>query len=523
MKKLLLLFSTVVLSVSVFGQICTIDYSLTSVGIFPDTLPTGIVGEPYDEEIVFRLPTDTAGFNFTNFEIIDVAVPPGLDWQCSNDANGCNYDPQDDPFGCARAFGTPTVPGQYTIEISVIADLSIQSGNNTSFFVYMEVLPPVQENEGFTMTPGSGCDNVTIEFTNNVPSDGYAPIPDFTSGFVYSWDFGNGNQSNLENPNPQTYTSPGEYYIDYTAVIDTFGFFLSEVQVNSVSCTDVAFLYGNVDLYLELYDGDDVLVYTTESNPNDSDLPTTWNMNVMLDNPPYKLMVWDWDGDQLTGQAPDNCVDGDEDSDEGIDLVMPAVTAFGTTSNFGNNGGLNLTYKINKPTITIEVTDTLTVFEAPEAPIITINEDLGFATLETDDLGYSYQWFKDGEPIAGADELTLEIIETGDYWIIATNENGCASESNVISYTSTVNIEEVDGKIFKLYPNPASEIVTIELSDNTMIESVALIDVTGRVILHEAGEFNNEIQLNVAGQKPGYYIVQLSDGSATWKKKLVIQ
>ncbi len=520
MKKLVLLIAVQLFVFTAISQICTIDYSFTSPGIYPDTLPIGTVGEFYDEDITFVLPTDTLGISFTNFEIIDVAVPPGMDWQCSNEANGCNYDPQDDPYGCARAYGTPTVPGQYTIEISVIADLTLQSGNQTSFFVFMEVLPPIQDNEGFGMSPGMGCAPLTVEFTNNLPSTNYTPIADFTEGYKYSWDFGNGNQSNTENPNPQTYHDAGEYHVDYTAVIDTFGFFLSNVTVNSVSCTDVSWLYGNVDLYLELWDADDELVYTTESNPNDSDLPTSWSMNVKLDNPPYKLMVWDWDDDQLTGQAPDNCVDGDEDSDEGIFLVMPAVNAYGNTSNFGNNGGLNLTYVINKPTITVNVVDTVTVFPVPEVPIIDADDQGITIDLSTEDLGYDYQWFNNGQPIADAATESFSGTESGVFTVVATNEYGCSAESLPYTYNSTVSINEIEGTPFKLYPNPVSDQLIVALQ-SASVEHIEVLDMTGRTVMEKSGSFSGNVILDMSDKRTGYYLVRVSSANGTWTNKIM--
>jgi hypothetical protein len=39
------------MSLSANSQICTIDYSQTQTGIYPDTLPTGNVGLPYNTDI----------------------------------------------------------------------------------------------------------------------------------------------------------------------------------------------------------------------------------------------------------------------------------------------------------------------------------------------------------------------------------------------------------------------------------------------------------------------------------------
>jgi len=60
------------------SQICTIDYSQTQTGIYPDTLPTGNAGLPYNRNITFVMPLDTLGYDFTNFYILSVSLPVGL-------------------------------------------------------------------------------------------------------------------------------------------------------------------------------------------------------------------------------------------------------------------------------------------------------------------------------------------------------------------------------------------------------------------------------------------------------------
>ena len=93
------------------SQICNIDYSNTQPGIYPDTMPTGFVGQPYNEDITFVMPLDTMGATITNFNIVNLALPVGLSWDCNNSSNGCNYNPQNDPYGCVNMSGTPLLAG----------------------------------------------------------------------------------------------------------------------------------------------------------------------------------------------------------------------------------------------------------------------------------------------------------------------------------------------------------------------------------------------------------------------------
>lgn len=97
---------------------CTPDTTLASIGLYPDSLPTAYVGQPYSQTIQAVLPTDTAilGFNFAfcSYEIVSLTPNPstrGLSYQCDQPncsyqvnhmtVNGLNY-------GCVVLSGTPT-------------------------------------------------------------------------------------------------------------------------------------------------------------------------------------------------------------------------------------------------------------------------------------------------------------------------------------------------------------------------------------------------------------------------------
>ena len=60
---LLFLFSNTIVSSQ-----CTIDYSQTQPGIYPNPIPTGYAGQAYNEDITFVMPLDTMGATIQNFE-----------------------------------------------------------------------------------------------------------------------------------------------------------------------------------------------------------------------------------------------------------------------------------------------------------------------------------------------------------------------------------------------------------------------------------------------------------------------
>lgn len=100
---------------SVFSQVCTIDSSHSSPGIYPiDTLPDMVKDSAYEAVIQFVFPIDTTLFGFTmNFDsFIVLNVPPiqGLLWQCDRYLDSCHYITQPPQLtrGCVKLYGTPT-------------------------------------------------------------------------------------------------------------------------------------------------------------------------------------------------------------------------------------------------------------------------------------------------------------------------------------------------------------------------------------------------------------------------------
>ena len=229
---------------------CSIDYTYYPVsanyGLDPDSLPDGYVGQFYDEDMTFFLPLDTVDggvtVDFEDFHITSISLPLGLTWECDNAANSCHYDPNVTQYGCVKVSGFALIPGSYDIEVNLVATHSLSAlvgTENISFILPLEILPDTStsSNAGFAMTNPSGCSPITVGFTNN------------NSGMLsYSWDFGNGNTSNLAQPADQIYTQAGQYIIQYSAMQTVPAYFLESIEVVAGNCTD-NILIGDVDLF----------------------------------------------------------------------------------------------------------------------------------------------------------------------------------------------------------------------------------------------------------------------------------
>lgn len=79
------------------------------------------------------------------------------------------------------------------------------------------------------------------------------------------------------------------------------------------------------------------------------------------------------------------------------------------------------------------------------------------------------------------------------------------------------NVEDLSHNNFSFYPNPTSSVLNITSVD--VIESVTIIDVTGKAISTNSGNNQNQLKLNVADLKSGIYFVQVvSNGNSQIQK-----
>ncbi len=570
-NRLLLILCLIPLTSS--AQICTIDFTETVPGIYPDTMPVGNVNQFYDEDITFVMPLDTQGFNFTNFHILSIALPVGLSWECNNSATNCDYDPQVNPYGCVNVYGTPLLAGQYNIDVTVIADLTITSGIPTSFSVYMEILPAsvATTNNGFGMVGATGCTPQTVDFTNNNPGL-----------LAYSWDFGNGNTSTAENPAPQVYTVPGDYEVNYQAwsAIDTLEVYtLTSVGIQSMSGYGSGFpSFDDADAFYIIYENGSI--FSQSGIIADTEPPVSWPASVLLDPAQsYTIEIWESDAseplfgaDDFMGSAPLN-INGCTGCAVGTAVVDYSIS-----------------YQQILPSPSVISIDSVFISGFPTIP--TVTWDSIPHTLSSNDLGDIYQWYFNGSPITGATDTTHIVQNSGLYHLVAINANGCVSfsDTTLAIYCDTAFIPQitmnaagnlivlnagtsqiqwlVDGITlqddtldvcvpsvsgnytvmlidtygcssisapqavtngladltnlkWEMFPNPAGNFVRIRVGESTRVDEVQVFDMLGRTIYRTEG-FTGEHQLDLTNLNNGSYIVRLISADQVYTKSLLI-
>lgn len=87
------------------------------------------------------------------------------------------------------------------------------------------------------------------------------------------------------------------------------------------------------------------------------------------------------------------------------------------------------------------------------------------------------------------------------------------------SLTPSLSIAENQGKIFRVFPNPAKSEWTIA-STQEVIDSIVIVDLAGKVVYTTNGS-SNQVNVNAAGFSSGTYFAKVTSANAVQNVKLV--
>ena len=206
-------------------------------------------------------------------------------------------------------------------------------------------------------------------------------------------------------------------------------------------------------------------------------------------------------------------------------------TAIGLGANgTGNVPSFNATNNTNNP-----VSATISVFASlnngcvgvPSAYTITVNPTpnilLNGNVLTTFNVGSSYQWFLNNEPIQGATTSSYTPIEQGDYTILI---GGNPCPSNVVTNT-TASIENSEKELsLRCAPNPSSGVFNLLIKSLIVSDySIEIKNTLGATVYKEQlkgmnGDVSKNIDLSVFGK--GIYILSVSGNKREVLKKVVV-
>lgn len=134
-----------------------------------------------------------------------------------------------------------------------------------------------------------------------------------------------------------------------------------------------------------------------------------------------------------------------------------------------------------------------------------------------------YFWYKDMQWLTAANSNTLNVNQSGHYYLIAQNTMGCKLKS-VSQHLIITDIKEYDfEKLINIYPNPANDYVYINcnISDYSTC-NISIYNLQGSLVKTEKFKDYHQ-RINVADIANGVYYLQITSEEFSKTIKLIIQ
>jgi len=104
-------------------------------------------------------------------------------------------------------------------------------------------------------------------------------------------------------------------------------------------------------------------------------------------------------------------------------------------------------------------------------------------------------------------------------YVVTRDVTVTMSEITIIQNDTTAGVEDFAANAVKMYPNPAKGVVNFSSASKKAL-NVAVYDLLGKQVLR-ANAVQSE--LNISSLNPGMYFVNMTQGSSTSTKKLLVK
>ena len=396
-------------------------------------------------------------------------------------------------------------------------------------FTYDSISQPITGN--WTTMPAT----LAANFGSDTGSAGLVTFSDSSTGpnaLTYSWNFGDGsNPSTSANPT-HTYAANGTYYVCET--VSHGG--SSNTYCDSVHVTNVAvgappvasITPAGID---SICPGTSVILRAQTS----AGYTFKWSTGATADSiivsnaGSYTVKVYHT-GDSATSAPTVVVIDAPNTS---LTLTGPAsfcigdstkiTAAAGQTYHWSNNAVTQSIWVSTSGNYTVTVTNSkqCTAVSSPQVmtannpQLDTITQSGHVLTSKTES---SYQWYEGSTLLTGATLMTYTPTSNGTYTVHFTDGNGCTSVSNSITVTGA-GINEINPSDYRIYPNPASEVIQLDLSH---IDQNTLNELSQVVVFNLLGEQVKSLPISqttisVKDLSNGTYLIGVMDKNQSRK------
>lgn len=213
-------------------------------------------------------------------------------------------------------------------------------------------------------------------------------------------------------------------------------------------------------------------------------------------------------------------------------LVLGSVSATGSSPVLVNvpNGLIDGTdyrvrvFSTNPPMWSTLNTTPVSINTSPDAFIIaggptSFCQGSSVTLYALTNIGWTYQWFKDGIQINGATADTLFVTQTGNYTVRV--DDGTCNLTSPITDVLVINCagisESSENSNYRAFPNPTQNLLRVERKTNTSIDSYRILDLSGRILEENRPVWDdNGFMIDLSTYPPGMYLIQIiGDNPAT--------
>lgn len=227
------------------------------------------------------------------------------------------------------------------------------------------------------------------------------------------------------------------------------------------------------------------------ANPNVSPYSICQNDSISLNVNPYTNTTWTWLLDSVSISSAASFY---------LDSLVPGIHT------------LELVAAHPYCPLSVILSQTITVFQLPNQPIVTVFSDTLISNVHSVN-----QWFYNGVIIPGSTQDTIIAQQVGWYYTMITDSNGCNAISDSI-YLNLVSLNELSNTTLLIIPNLFDE--TLLITTNTSYERIIIFDVSGRKIVDNSFS-GTSISIPTSHWKAGIYFLQMFTPGNNFIRKLV--
>ncbi len=195
-----------------------------------------------------------------------------------------------------------------------------------------------------------------------------------------------------------------------------------------------------------------------------------------------------------------------------------------------NSGDATISIKVNEIGIycynTLEYNITIRSEQSPDISEIIQKSDIMLVSVDS---GYAYQWYLNEEQILNATKQYYynENMPAGEYQVRITDNNDCYQFSNIKGIEPTYNKSSL-AETIKIYPNPASNNITIEIDNEFLCDiKYSISDNLGRKRDEDIISKEQEtivLDKNLSELPPGSYLIEfIFENKKKVSKQLIIK